>query len=65
MNDEPQITINGIVLTHAQCKVVRQAIEHFNTHLSMGDCVEQECGITLMFEYRDRTKEIQAIMYAP
>lgn len=67
-NGEPIVTINGVLLTHAQCAVVRQAIEYFNSCLStLTDPTDDEApiGPALREAFAIRIKEIQAAMYAP
>lgn len=67
-NGEPIITINGVVLTHAQCAVVHNAVEYLNASLStLPDPTDDEAciGPALREAFKARIKELQAIMYAP
>lgn len=65
-NGEPIVVINGILLTHAQSAVMRLAIEHFNANLGqLPDPMDEgvSLGPAMQEVFKDRVKEIQAIIY--
>ena len=57
MNDEPEITINGVRLTNAQAMAVRVAVSSFDA-----DCGDDEHGIAMTKAYTDRLNEVFRIM---
>jgi hypothetical protein len=59
---EPQIVINGILLTESQSMTIRVAVESFATDLVNG-LGEDEIGKNICQNYKDRISEIRTFMY--
>jgi hypothetical protein len=60
MTDEPAITIDGVLLSEGQSMTVRVALAAFS--LQLGDLGDDLHGRRMSAAYRDRLREIFAIM---
>jgi hypothetical protein len=61
-NDEPQIIINGQMLTEGQAMTVRVAVGYFHSSLSELGLGDDEHGKTMTTHYRNRLREVSALM---
>ena len=58
MNEEAQITVNGVELSSGQAMVVRVALSAFLMHLQEDGLGQDELGHELASAYRARASEV-------